>query len=172
MSLISDRTIRRLKPKVEIRIIRNGETIYKYKRRRDLFVWRGQMIFAYLLSQGAVGTSTGTWQVVASENDVMPDVGDDSGDPLNNEFNPVIGSPVNVTYDFNPTIKPSGFYQVISDLIVYGTVITDRDATLRKVGVIDNLSPPNQHIIFEDAVVPRDILNGDELFIRYVIQLG
>jgi len=172
MTLISDRAIRRLKPKVEIRIIRNGETIYKYRRRRDLFVWRGQMIFAYLLSQGAVGTSTGTWQVVASENDVMPDVGDDSGDPLNNEFNPVIGSPVNATYDFNPTIKPSGFYQVISDLIIYGTVIADRDATLRKVGVIDDLSPPNQHIIFEDAVVPRDIMVNDEIMIRYTIQLG
>jgi len=172
MSLISDRAIRRLKPKVEIQIKRNGKTVYKYRRKRDLFVWRGQMIFAYLLSQGNVGTETGTWQVVASENDVMPDVGDDSGDPLNNEFNPVIGTPANVEYDFNPTIKPSGFYQVISDLIIYGTVTVDRDATLRKVGVIDDLSPPNQHIIFEDAVVPRNVLANDEIVIRYTIQLG
>ena len=172
MKVRNNRARKRIKPMVEIRIIRNGKTIYEYKRKRDLFVWRGQMIFAYLLSQGAVGTNTGTWQAIASENDVMPDVGDDSGDPLNNEFNPVIGSPVNVTYDFNPTIKPSGFYQVISDLIIYGTVTADRDATLRKVGIIDNLSPPNQHIIFEDAVVPRNILNGDEVFIRYTIQLG
>ena len=172
MSLISDRAIRRLKPKVEIRIIRNGKTIYKYRRKRDLFVWRGQMIFAYLLSQGNIGTETGTWQVVASENDVMPDIGDDSGDPLNNEFNPVIGTPTNVSYDFNPTIKPSGFYQVISDLIIYGTVTVDRDATLRKVGIIDDLSPPNQHIIFEDAVVPRNVLTNDEIVIRYTIQLG
>ena len=172
MSLISDRAIRRLKPKVEIQIKRNGKTVYKYRRKRDLFVWRGQMIFAYLLSQGNVGTETGTWQVVASENDVMPDVGDDSGNPLNNEFNPVIGTPVNVSYDFNPTIKPSGFYQVISDLIIYGTVTVDRDATLRKVGVIDDLSPPNQHIIFEDAVVPRNVLTNDEIVIRYTIQLG
>jgi len=173
MSIIRPhRARRRIKPRFEVRIIRNGDIVYRFKRTRDLLVWRGQTIFAYLLSQGAVGTSTGTWYVVASENDVMPDMGDDSGNPLNNEFNPVIGTPVNVSYDFNPTIKPSGGYQVIADLIIEGTITADRDATLRKVGVIDNLSPPDQHIILEDAVVPRNILTNDEIYIRYTIPLG
>jgi len=172
MSIIRPHRItRRLKGRFELRIIRNGETIYRFKRTRDLLVWRGQMIFAYLLSQGAVGTSTDTWQVIASENNVSPDMGDDSGEPLNNEFNPVIGSPVNVSYDFNPTIKPSAGYQTQADLIIYGTVISDRNATLRKIGIIDDVSPPNQHIIFEDAIVPRDVLENDEIYIQYTVPL-
>jgi len=170
MSIVKPhRTIRRLKGRYELRIIRNGEEIYHFKRTRDLLVWRGQMIFAYLLSQGAVGTSTDTWQVVASENSVMPDMGDDSGNPLANEFNPVIGSPVNVSYDYNPDVKPSGGYQTVFDLIIYGTVISDGSKTLRKIGIIDTVSTPNKHIIFEDAVVPKDIILNDEIYIRYTI---
>jgi hypothetical protein len=163
---------RRLKPRVEIRIIRNGEIIYEYKRKRDLLVWRGQSIFAYLLSQGNVGTSTSEWKAVASENDTMPDMGDDSGDPLNNEFYPVIGSPVSVTYTFEPDVKPSGGFQTMAELIIEGTVTSDGSKTLRKIGIIDSNTSPNQHIIFEDAVLPRSVVNGDKIYIRYTIPLG
>jgi len=166
------RMIRRLKPRYELRVIRNGVEIYKFKRKRDLLVYCGQMIFAYLLSQGNVGTATSTWQVVASENDVMPDMGDDSGNPLANEFNPQIGSPVNVSYDYNPDVKPSGGYQTHFDLIIYGTVISDGSKTLRKIGIIDTVAVPNKHIVFEDAVVPKDVILNDEIYIRYTIPLG
>lgn len=167
----SHRIIRRLKAILEFRIIRSGVTIFKYRRKRDLLVWRGQMIFAYLLSQGSVGTATSTWRAVASENDVMPNMADDSGNPLNNEFYPVIGSPTSVTYSFNPTVKPNAGYQTQAELIIEATVISDRNATLRKIGIIDMVEPPNQHIIFEDAVVPRNIQTNDEIYIRYTIPL-
>lgn len=164
--------MRRMKGKLELRVIRNGETIHSFKRKRDLLVWRGQSIFAYLLSQGAVGTDTDSWFVIASENDVMPDMGDDSGDPEENEFDPVIGTPVGVGYDFNPTVKPSGAYQTFADIIIDGTVISDGSKTLRKVGIIDGITPPNKHIVFEDSVIPFNVIEDDEIYIRYTIQLG
>lgn len=166
------RVIRPIKGMLEVRIIRNGVMIHKTKRGEDLLVYRGQMIFAYLLSQGALGTSTSGWQVVASEKSVIPDMGDDSGNPLANEFNPVIGSPVNVSYDFEPSVKPSGGYQAHSDLIIDGTVICDGFKTLRKIGIIDIVAVPNKHIIFEDAVVEFPLILNDEIYIRYTIPLG
>jgi len=167
----SHRILKRLKPMLEFMIKRDGETIFKYKRKRDLLVWRGQMVIAYLLSQGNVGTQTSTWKAVASENDTMPNMGDDSGDPLNNEFYPIIGSPTSVTYDFNPTVKPNAEYQTQAELIIEATIISDRNATLRKIGIIDTIEPPEQHIIFEDAVIPRNINTNDEIYIRYTIPL-
>ena len=130
------------------------------------------MVIANLLSQGALGTSTGTWRAVASENDTMPDMGDDSGDPINNEFSPLIGSLVDVTYDFNPTVKPSGGYQTIGDLMIEGTVVSDGSKTLRKIGIIDNVAVPNQNIIFEDAVIPKDVVLNDEILVRYTMPIG
>jgi len=127
------------------------------------------MIFAYLLSQGNVGTLTATWQVVASENNTTPDMGDDSGNPLENEFSPVIGSPVSVSYDYNPDVKPSGGGQTGFDLIIYGTVISDGSKTLRKIGIVDTIASPNKHIVFEDAVIPKDVILNDEIYIRYTI---
>ena len=166
------RTRRRLKPKVHVIVMRNGDKIYEYRRKRDLFVWRGQSIFAYLLSQGDKGTSTGTWRVVASENNTIPDMGDDSGDPVNNEFSPIIGSLVNVAYDFQPTVKPSGGYQTYADLIIDGTVTVTGSATLRKIGVIDDVATPNQNIVFEDSVIPVAVIANDTIYIRYTIQFG
>jgi len=165
-------TLRNIKPKVQVNVKRNGKTIWKFKRKRDLLVWRGQSIFAYLLSQGNVGTSTGTWKVVASENNVMPDMSDDSGNPEENEFYPLIGTPANVTYDFEPAVKPSGAFQTYAVLTIKGTVVSDGNKTLRKIGIIDSVSPPNRHIIIEDMVVPRDVITNDEIEIIYTIQFG
>ena len=166
------RYITKIKPKWEVKIIRSGDVVYHKKRTRDLLVWRGQTILAYLITQGAKGTATGTWKVIASENSDAPDMGDDSGDPEDNEFNPVIGTPVVVTYDFEPTIKPSGSYQTYAEIIFEGTVVSDGNKTLRKIGVIDSVALPNRHILTEDSVVPFPVVLNDDIFIRYVIQLG
>lgn len=172
MSVKTHRIRTRMKPNLLIVISKDGKEIYRYKRKRDLLVWRGQCVMAYLLSQGSVGTSTSVWKAVASENSTMPDMGDDSGNPLNNEFYPIIGSPVNVTYSFQPTVKPSAGYQTIAELIIEATVISNGQKTLRKVGIIDSNNPPNQNIIFEDAVVPRSVSYNDQIYIRYTIPLG
>jgi len=166
------RTRIRLKGMYEITIVRNGEPIYHFKRKRDLLVWRGQMVFANLLSQSAIGTATNTWKAIASENNVMPDMGDDSGDPEANEFLPMIGLLVDVTYEFQPDVKPSGAYQTIGDIIIKGTVISDGVKTLRKIGIIDTVVTPNRNIIFEDAVVPYNTILNDEIRIQYTIPLG
>lgn len=163
---------RRFKPKLFIRITRNGNKVFEFKKKRDLLVWRGQMVLAYLISQGAKGTATSSWKAVASENQTLPDMGDDSGNPLENEFNPLIGSPVNVSYDFIPDVKPSGGYQTMAELIIEATVTSDGSKTLRKVGVIDTVATPNQHIIFEDAVIPYNVVLNDQIYIRYTIPLG
>jgi len=92
MRIKAHRMLRRIKPKFTVKIIRNGKTIFKYRRKRDLLVYDGQLAIAYLVSRGAVGVETGNWMVVASENTSSPNMADSSGDPLNNEFNPVIGS--------------------------------------------------------------------------------
>jgi len=166
------RYIQRIKPKWELKVIRNGHVVYHKKRTRDLLVWRGQSILAYLVTQGAKGTETGIWKVVASENSVAPDMGDDSGNPENNEFSPLIGTPVEVTYDFQPTVKPSGSYQTYAEISFEGTVTSDGNKTIRKIGVIDDIAPPNRNIFCEDSVVPYSVILNDEIFIRYVIQLG
>jgi hypothetical protein len=166
------RYITRIKPKWEIKVIRGGDVVYHKKRIRDLLVWRGQSILAYLVTQGAKGTATDTWKVIASENTIAPDMGDDSGDPEANEFDPIIGTPVAVTYDFQPTIKPSGSYQTYAEISFEGTIVSDGTKTLRKIGVIDDVAPPNRHIFCEDSVVPFPVVENDELYIRYVIQLG
>jgi len=162
----------RLKPRYEIKIIRNGIEVYRFKRKRDLLVWRGQSIIAYLLSQGAVGTPTSTWKLVASSNEDNPDMGDDSGDPLNNEFYPTLGTPATVSYDFEPSEKTSGSYQIIATLKIYGTITASTSGTLRKIGIIDSGTPPNQRIIIEDAVVPASVNQNDQIQITYYIQLG
>jgi len=162
----------RIKPRYEIRVKRNGHEVYRFKRTRDLLVWRGQSILAYLLSQGAVGTPTSAWKIVISSNDTNPDMGDDSGDPLNNEFNPTLGDPVDAQYDFIPTTKPSGAYQTFATLTIYGTVTVTTADTLRKIGIIDSGTPPDQHIIIEDAVVPFDVNANDNVEVYYYIQLG
>jgi len=168
----TNKRISRIKPMYRIEIIRNGVPIYKFKRKRDLVVWRGQSVLAYLLSQGAVGTSTAEWRVIASSNAIMPDMGDDSGDPEANEFNPTIGTPVAVTYEFEPDVKPSGAYQTFGQLTIKGTITVTANATLRKIGIIDQVAVPNRHIIVEDAVVPQDVLINDQIEIWYFIQLG
>lgn len=164
--------ITRIKPKIEIKVRRNGIKIHHYKRKRDLLLWRGQMILAYLLSQGAVGTATASWKVVASENSTAPDMGDDSGNPEANEFNPLIGTPVDATYDINPTVKPSGGYQTYADITISGTIVSDGSKTLRKIGIIDTVAVPNRNIIVADAVVPFDVILNDEIEVVYTIQLG
>ena len=166
------RWLRRIKPKVELKIFRNGKKIHHFKRVRDLHVYRGQSIFANLLSQGAVGTATAEWRAIASENDVMPDMSDNSGDPEANEFSPLIGTPVAVTYIFEPDISPSGAYQTYATLTIEGTVISDRSATLRKIGIIDQVAIPDRNIVVEDMVIPYDVIENDEIFIRYVVQFG
>lgn len=155
-----------------MRIIRNGETIKDIKRKRDLLVWRGQSILAYLISQGAVGSSTSAWKVVASNNNESPDMGDDSGDPLNNEFDSVLGTPVAVTWTFEPETKPSGGYQTFGQITAKGTVIITTSGTVRKIGIIDSTASPNCRIIVEDAVVPQAVLEEDEIEIWYFAQLG
>ena len=171
MRIKAHRILRRIKPRFMVKIIRNGETIFKYRRKRDLLVYDGQLAIAYLVSRGAIGIETGNWMVVASENTSSPNMADSSGDPLNNEFNPVIGSPVYASWDFNPTVRPSAYYQTQAEIIIEGTVISDRYATFRKMGVIDDLSPPNQHIILEDSVIPKDIIPNDNIYIRYTIPI-
>jgi len=162
----------RLKPRYEIRIKRNGVEVYRFKRTRDLLVWRGQSIIAYLLSQGAVGTPTSAWKLVASSNESSPDMGDDSGNPLNNEFYPTLGTPTTVSYAFEPSEKTSGSYQIIATLKIYGTITATTSGTLRKIGIIDSGTPPNQRIIIEDAVIPVTINTNDQIEITYYIQLG
>ena len=173
MSMVkTHRMTRRIKGMVEIRIVRNGHEIFRFKRKRDLFVWRGQMVFVYLLSQGNIGTETSAWYVLASENSTAPNMGDDSQTPDATEFDPLIGSPVSVTYDFDPSVKPSGGYQTYADLIIDGTVISNGSKTLRKVGLIDKIGGVYTNIIFEDAVVDKSVILNDEIYIRYTIQLG
>jgi len=162
----------RVKPMWSLTIRRNGKLIYHKKRERDLFVWRGQSIFAYLLSQGAVGTSTGAWYVVASENSNAPDMGDDSGNPDANEFSPLIGTPVVVSYEFEPMVKPSGWGQTYAILTIKGTVTSNDTKTLRKIGIRDNVAIPNRHIVCEDSVVPFNVILGDTIEIAYTVQLG
>jgi len=162
----------RIKFMYKLEIIRNGDIIYRFKRKRDLLVWRGQSILAYLLSQGAVGTSTSAWKFVISANEDSPDMGDDSGDPLNNEFNPTLGDPVDVTYEFEPDQKPSGGYQTFATLNIKAEATVNTDGTLRKIGLIDSGTPPNQHIIVEDAVVPQNVYVNDKVNVTYFLQLG
>lgn len=162
----------RIKAKIKLTVIRNGEIIHQFKRKRDLLVWRGQMILAYLLSQGAVGTATASWKILASENSNTPDMSDDSGNPETNEFNPLIGTPVTVTYDFNPTVKQSGGYQTYADLMIKATIISDGSKTLRKIGIIDTVAVPDRHIVVADSVVPFNVVLNDEIDIQYTVQLG
>lgn len=168
----ASKALRRIKPKVQVNIKRNGEVIWSFKRKRDLLVWRGQSVIAYLLSQGNVGTSTSQWKVVASENSTMPDMSDDSGNPEQNEFYPLIGSPANVTFIFEPTVKPSGAFQTYATITIKGTVVSDGNKTLRKIGIIDSNPTPNRNIIIEDMVIPRNVQTNDEIEIIYTVQLG
>jgi hypothetical protein len=168
----AEESIVHIKPKYEVKVIRNGEQVYHVKRTRDLLVWRGEMVLANLLSQGAVGTDTADWKVLASENDTVPDMGDDSGNPELNEFSPLIGTPVSVSYDFTPTVKVSGGYQTISELTIRGIVVSDGSKTVRKIGIIDTVSTPNRNIIVEDSVVPFNVVLNDQIQIIYTIPMG
>lgn len=159
--------LRRRKFMYIYRIIRNGVTIKEVKRKRDLLVWRGQMVIAYLLSQGGVGTATTTWKVIGSSNSTTPNMSDDSGNPEANEFNPTVGTPASVTYTFEPTNKPSSEAQTYAHLKVKGSITVTVNTTVRKIGIIDQIATPNRHIIVEDAVVPVAVLNGDILEIEY-----
>lgn len=172
MKIKTNKPIVRIKPKWELKIYRSGELVYWDKRYRDLYLWRGQMIFAYLLSQGAVGSSTGIFRMIVSENEDIPNMGDDSGNPEANEFNPLIGTPVNALFDFEPTIKPNSYYQTYATLKIYGTVISDGSKTVRKMGIIDSKAIPNRGIIVADSVVPVGVILNDELYIQYTIQFG
>jgi hypothetical protein len=151
---------------------RKGKVIGIYSKDEDLLVWRGQTILAYLLTQGSLGTATSSWKIVASENSNAPDMGDDSGEPLANEFNPVIGTPVTVTYDFQPEVKVQGGYQTFAEITISGTVISDGSKTLRKIGIIDNNAVPSQNIIIEDSLVSANVILNDEIEINYTIRLG
>lgn len=161
----------RLRILYKLTIWRNGQPIKRFKRTRDLLVWRGQMVLASLLSQGALGTTTSTWQLVASSNSNAPNMSDDSGNPDANEFNPLLGSAVNVSYDFDPSQKPSGEYQAFAQLIMYGTITITSAGTLRKIGIRDTVSTPNRHIIVEDRVVDQSVQVNDQIEIYYWLQL-
>ena len=164
-------TRKRIKFMYAYRIIRNGEVVKEVKRQRDLLVWRGQMVLAYLLSQSAVGTSTSTWKAVVSSNSTTPDMGDDSGNPESNEFSPTLGTPATVTYSFEPTNKSSGAMQNYSHLKITGSITLTSSGTLRKIGIIDNVATPNRHIIVEDAVVPVTVYVSDVIEVEYWIPL-
>jgi hypothetical protein len=161
-----------MKLRYMVRLIRGGDVVYQKKRTRDLLVWRGQSVLAYLISQGAVGTSTSVWKVIASSNNTTPNMSDDSGNPEANEFSPSIGTPIAVSYTFEPTNKPSATSQVLATLKIQGTIISSGISTLRKIGIIDNVATPNRHIIVEDAVIPVEVITNDELEITYFIPLG
>ena len=161
----------RRKAKYTLTVVRSGETIYHFKQVRDLLVWRGQSILAFLISQESVGTSTTVWKCIASENNDEPNMGDDSGNPEANEFSPMIGSLADVTYEFNPSVKPNANVQTNAELVIEGTVISDGSKTLRKIGVIDTVATPERHIIFEDRTVETDVVSGDEIKIRYTLPL-
>lgn len=165
-------TLKGIRIMYKFQVVRNGEPIYEAKRTRDLCVWIGQKVLAYLISQGAVGTATSTWYVIASSNEDSPDMGDNSGDPEANEFNPQIGTKVEVSYSFEPETKPSSGAQLIAQLHITGTITVGADATLRKIGIIDGVATPNRNIIVEDAVVPIAVLNGDTIPIDYFMYLG
>jgi hypothetical protein len=161
---------------VYVIVHRNGNIVYRRKTKwrfyKDLLVWRGQMVLAYLLSQGALGTSTSIWKIVASENSNAPDMSDDSGEPLANEFNPIIGTPVEVTYDIEPEVKVQGGYQTYAELRIKATITSDGTKTLRKIGIIDSNAIPAQNIITEDYVTPCNVVLNDEIEIIYAIRLG
>jgi hypothetical protein len=151
----------------QLRIIRDGMPIYAVRRKRDLLVWRGQSILAYLLSQGAVGTNTNTWKMIISSNNDTPNMNDDSGDPEANEFSPVIGTPQAVTYTFEPTVKPNANMQTYAQLKLQASITVTSNTTVRKMGIIDSIDLPNRHIIVEDAVVPVAVLTGDIVEVTY-----
>lgn len=161
----------RLKIMYEVEVYRNGKRIYHQKPKRDLQVWRGQSVIAGLLSQGAVGTDTATWYIVLSSNSTMPNMNDDSGDPEANEFSPTIGTKVSASYEFTPTDKTNSGYQVLAQLKIYGQINITGNATLRKIGIIDNVATPNRNIVVEDAVIPVDLHNGDTVKTNYFIYM-
>lgn len=162
----------RIKARYTITCRRNGEEVFRFKRTRDLLVWRGQSVLANLLSQGNVGTATSEWKAIASENNTPPNMSDDSGEPETHEFYPVIGTPVSVTYEFSPTIIPIGNAQTPSELIIKGTVISNGEKTLRKIGIIDSNDYPNRNIIIEDFVPIRPVITNEEIDIEYMFPLG
>jgi len=166
------RALREIRPRYGFKVIRGGEVVYRRWEGADLLVWRGQMSLAYLISQGSTGSAVGAFMLVASENDTMPDMGHDSGDPEANEFSPVIGTPITGTWWFEPTVKPTGQYQLSGWLFYEGDVVADRDCTLRKMGIIDTTPTPNRRIITEDRVVDVPILLNDLIRIRYFFPLG
>jgi hypothetical protein len=160
--------------RVHLKVIvkRNGKEIGIYAKDEDLLVWRGQMCLAYLLSQGQVGSITSSLKIVASSNSNAPNMNDDSGDPLNNEFNPLVGIPVDATYDLNPTEPVSSVYQNYAELMIKGTIISDGSHVLRKTGIIDSNSTPSQNIVLEDWIPDFNVILNDELDFIYTIRLG
>jgi len=166
------RALREIRPRYGFKVIRGGEVVYRRWEGADLLVWRGQMSLAYLISQGSTGSAVGAFMLVASENSDMPDMGHDSGNPEANEFSPIIGTPITGTWWFDPTVKPTGQYQLSGWLYYEGDVVADRDCTLRKMGIIDTTPTPNRRIITEDRVVDVPILLNDLIRIRYFFPLG
>jgi hypothetical protein len=156
----------------QLEIIRNGETIKKIRRKRDLLTWRGQMVLANLLSQGAVGTATSTWYIVVSGNTTTPNMNDDSGDPEATEFSPLRGVSVTVSYAFSPSQKPNSNAQTYATFTVTGTVTVTSAGNVTKIGIRDNVATPNRHIIVEDAVVPQAVLVDDLCAVTYFLQMG
>jgi hypothetical protein len=129
-------------------------------------------VLANLISQGSVGSSTTTWKVFVSGNTVTPNMGDDSGDPLNNELSPSLGTPASITWSFSPANKVSGEAQLVGTLSLVGTVTISTEGNIRKIGIIDSGSSPNQRLVVEDAVVSQAVIIGDNVEVTYFMQFG
>jgi hypothetical protein len=129
-------------------------------------------VVANLISQGSVGSSTAAWMVFVSGNTVTPNMGDDSGDPLNTELSPSLGTPASITWTFSPEAKVSGEAQLVGTLSLVGTVTISSEGNIRKIGIIDSNTSPNQRLIVEDAVVSQSVIVGDNVEITYFMQFG
>jgi hypothetical protein len=129
-------------------------------------------VIAGLISQGEVGSDTSAWKVYVSGNTVTPNMGDDSGEPLTNELNPSLGTPQPVTWNFSPSEAVSGEAQLVGTLTLTGIVTVTTEGNIRKIGIIDSGTPPNQRIVVEDSVVPQSVIVGDNVEITYFLQFG
>jgi hypothetical protein len=170
--MASSELAKRFKLMYEYKLIRNGVTIKQVKRTRDLLVWRGQSVLAGLLSQGAVGTAASVWKVAVSSNSTTPNMNDDSGNPLANEFSPSLGTPVAVDYAFIPADKSNSNWQTIATLTIHGAITITTSSTIRKIGIIDSVAPNNCHIVVEDEVVDVATLINDVCDVTYILQIG
>lgn len=153
-------------------IVRNGIEIKRIKRKRDLLTWRGMDVMVGLLSQGAVGHVSGVWKAYVSGNTVTPNMGDDSGDPFNNELDPLLGDIATMTWSFSPSTKVTGETQLVGSVILTGIVNITLAGNIRKIGIVGSSGVSSYYIIVEDAVISQLVIIGDNIEITYFLQLG